>query len=117
MICKQWVSKTAWLAAATLLVGSMVAADDTTAQKQTPAAKKGPTDETTIRTLIAQLGDESYERREASQKRLADIGEPALQSLRKALSDNKDAEVRIRTQKVVQEIEQKLFRVALKANQ
>src|SRR5205814_1170106 len=44
--------------------------------------------------LIADLGDDSFEKRESAQKKLHAIGEPALELLKKAARDNADAEVR-----------------------
>jgi len=62
----------------------------------TPQAKQG-TNEKTIRALIAQLGDESYEKREEAEKKLIAVGRPALALLKKASTESTDAEVRERT--------------------
>ena len=71
--------------------------------------KKVAPDEKTIRALIDQLGDESFDKREAAEKRLADIGEPALALLDKAAKENSEAEVRERAAKVIGGIEKNLF--------
>jgi uncharacterized protein (TIGR03067 family) len=51
--------------------------------------------------LIRQLGSRKFREREAASKALAKIGEPALDALRKAASDNADAEVRRRAAQLV----------------
>jgi hypothetical protein len=53
-----------------------------------------------IAALIRQLGDKEFAKREAAGKELDAIGEPALDALRKAAS-NDDAEVRQRAAKIV----------------
>jgi WD40 repeat protein len=80
-------------------------------QEGTPKAqdKKDAPDEKTIRALIVQLGDDSFDQREAAEKRLAEIGEPALALLQKAAKDNAEAEVRERAAKVIGGIENNLF--------
>ncbi len=60
-----------------------------------PAASAEPADAKTIAKLIEQLGSDSFEDREAAQKALAKIGEPALEALEKA-AKNTDAEIRKR---------------------
>jgi regulation of enolase protein 1 (concanavalin A-like superfamily) len=74
-----------------------------------PEAKKEAVDEKTIRGLITQLGDDSFDNREEAQKRLAAIGMPALDLLRKAAKDGADLETRQRATQLVQEIGQGLF--------
>jgi WD40 repeat protein len=71
-------------------------------------AHAGPTrpetkDENTtmVRALIAQLGDNSYEKRQAAQRRLADIGEPALTALEQAAKDDSDIEIRSRANELL----------------
>jgi uncharacterized protein (TIGR03067 family) len=56
-----------------------------------------------IARLIRQLGDEVFAKREAATKELDAIGEPALDSLRKAASDD-DAEVRQRAELLIASI-------------
>jgi WD40 repeat protein len=71
--------------------------------------KKDTADEKTIRALIAQLADDAYEKREAADKRLAAIGEPALALLKKAAEDNQDAEVRSRAEILIKGISKGMF--------
>jgi hypothetical protein len=71
-------------AASIMFVGVLVVsqchslAQESKGQKapKAPPVKKDSADEKTIRELIAQLGDDSFDKREAAAKRLADIGEP-----------------------------------------
>jgi WD40 repeat protein len=67
-------------------------------------------DEQTIRELIKQLGDDSYDKREAADKRLAAIGEPAVALLVKALRETTDPEVRQRAKELIRVIGGTLFR-------
>jgi regulation of enolase protein 1 (concanavalin A-like superfamily) len=83
------------------------------ASGQTPEAKNDVVDEKTIHALIAQLGDDSFVRREAAQKRLAAIGLPAYKLLRRAAKENADLELRERASRLVQDIGQVLFRPSL----
>jgi WD40 repeat protein len=85
------------------ILGAFIASCATLAQDiASPAgAKKKDADEKTIRTLIAQLGDESFEKREAADKALADIGRPAMPLLRKAAADATDLEVRDRAERLL----------------
>jgi hypothetical protein len=78
-----------------------------------PETKKDPTDEKSIRALIMQLGDDSFETRDAADKRLAAIGEAALELLQKAAKESADAEVRERAGQLVQRIESQFFREVL----
>jgi WD40 repeat protein len=71
--------------------------------------KKEAADEKTIRALIQQLGDDSFEVREAADKRLAAMGEPALGLLEKAAAESKDAEVRTRAEQIMRVIASTLF--------
>jgi WD40 repeat protein len=66
--------------------------------------QKGPVDIKTIQSLIDQLGDDSYDKREAAEKRLIEIGGAAGELLRKAAKDSPDAEIRLRANKALQEI-------------
>jgi len=80
------------------------------AQDNAKTPKKKPVaDEKTIRALIGQLGDDAFSVREAAHKRLADIGEPALDLLRKAVKDSPDAEVRERLGQLIQAIASSFF--------
>ena len=65
--------------------------------------KRDQVDVQTIRGFIKQLGDDSFSKREAADKRLAEIGEPALELLREALQDP-DAEVRQRADDLIRAI-------------
>jgi hypothetical protein len=84
------------------------------AQGQTPDARKDLPDEKAIRALIAQLGDDSFEKRETAQKRLAVIGLPALELVRKAAKEAADQETRERAAQLVREIGELRYRPALK---
>jgi len=66
-------------------------------------------DEQTIRDLIKELGDDSFDKREAAEKRLKTIGEPALELLRKAAHEALDAEIRLRAEGLVRIIESSRF--------
>jgi uncharacterized protein (TIGR03067 family) len=54
--------------------------------------------------LIKQLGDRTFAKREAATKQLKDIGEPALESLRKAAASASDHEIRRRAMQIIQAI-------------
>ncbi|HWY86352.1 MAG TPA: DUF1583 domain-containing protein [Gemmataceae bacterium] len=69
-----------------------------------PKSKKDAIDEKAVRALIAELGDDSFDKREAAQKRLADIGEPARPLVQKAAKESADLEVRERAGKVLLEL-------------
>jgi hypothetical protein len=78
-------------------------------KQDSPPAKgaaQDAADEKTIRALIAQLSDESFEKREAAHMRLAAIGGPALEILKKVAMDSKDAEIRERATRLIQEIQE-----------
>jgi WD40 repeat protein len=62
----------------------------------TPQAKQ-EIDEKTIRALIAELGDDSFAKREEAEKKLIAVGKPAMALLKKAAAETMDAEVRERT--------------------
>jgi HEAT repeat protein len=53
---------------------------------------------TEVPRLIGQLGSPVFAEREAASKRLAEIGAPAEESLRKAARENPDAEIRWRAE-------------------
>lgn len=65
-------------------------------QDASPPKAKQTLDEKTIRALIKQLGDDSYEKREDAQKKLVAAGKAAIPLLRKAAAESNDAEVRER---------------------
>jgi uncharacterized protein (TIGR03067 family) len=62
------------------------------------------TDAETIARLIGQLGDDTFAKREAASKQLKAIGEPALESLRKAAASDSDPEIRRRAERIVEAI-------------
>jgi len=66
--------------------------------------KKEPVDEKIIRALISDLGHESFDKRDAAQKRLLEIGRPALELLKKAAKESADAESRLRATDLIDEI-------------
>ena len=66
-----------------------------------------------IAALVRQLGDREFAKREAASKELDAIGEPALDALRKAATDD-DAEVRRRAAKVLGAITGRLRAAAAK---
>ena len=76
-----------------LSVSRLLAAD-------APSAKE-------IDALITQLGDDSETRREAAAKKLEEIGEPALEALRKAAKSHADVDVRLRAGLVLRTITDK----------
>jgi hypothetical protein len=72
-------------------------------------AKKDAVDEKRIRALIDDLGHDSFERRELAEKRLTEVGEPALRLLEDAAKQSSDSEVRERAAKLVASIQGRLF--------
>jgi hypothetical protein len=74
-----------------------------------PEGKKEAVDEKSVRALVTQLGDESFEKREAAHKRLAALGEQALPLLQKAAKETADLEVRTRLGELIQAIHSSLF--------
>ena len=56
-----------------------------------------------IDKLIEQLGNEDFERREESTRRLNAIGFPALKKLRNVLEESKDPEIRNRVRQILGE--------------
>src|SRR5437763_14929515 len=71
-------------------------------------ALAAPPEDTEIGRLLKQLGDDEFQKREEATTRLKEIGEPALDALRKALTSN-DAEVRCRAEDIAAFIEKKLY--------
>jgi hypothetical protein len=72
-----------------------------------PPAKAQPAE---VERLIKQLGSDSFTERQAATKALDAIGEPALETLRKAATENGDAEVRRRAKQIVESVEARLYR-------
>jgi hypothetical protein len=64
--------------------------------------------EAEIARLVKQLGDDDFDQREAATKRLAEIGEPALDTLRKAAASSNDAEIRARVARLIAAITARL---------
>ena len=77
-----------------------------------PASSEPPTKAkpAEVERLIRQLDSERFSERQAASKALKDIGEPALEALRKASSTKDDAEVRRRAQDLVRAIERREWR-------
>jgi hypothetical protein len=76
-----------------------------------PAAAQSPSkppDAKTIAALIAQLGSENFQERQAATRSLEAIGRPALAALRKATVKHDDAEVRARAKGLVGKMENNL---------
>jgi hypothetical protein len=67
---------------------------------------KNTVDENAIRALIAQLSDDAFVKREAAHKRLAEIGGPALELLKKAAKESPDAETRERATQLIELIQE-----------
>jgi WD40 repeat protein len=79
---------------------------------QTPApqdAGKGAADEKTIRKLIDQLGDDSFDKREEAEQKLGEIGQPALEHLQKAVKDTTDPEIRERASQLLLRLSRTFF--------
>jgi hypothetical protein len=70
---------------------------------------KSAVDEKTTRDLIRQLGDDSFEKREAADKKLTAMGDAALALLEKAALESLDPEVQRSAQAIVRAIEQAHF--------
>jgi WD40 repeat protein len=68
-----------------------------------------PPDTSEIERLIEQLGSPNFAEREAAAKRLNDMGESALDSLRKAAAGSKDAEIRRQSLSLVKTIEDHIY--------
>jgi hypothetical protein len=67
-----------------------------------------------VATLIKQLGDDAFAKREAARKELEDIGEPALAALRKAATSSDDLEIRRRAERIIQTIATRAADAAIK---
>ena len=72
-------------------------------------AKRDRIDGAPVEALIAKLGDDSYQQREAAHKQLAQLGEPAIELLQWAARESPDAEVRERAERLLAGIESRLF--------
>jgi hypothetical protein len=57
-----------------------------------------------INGLIKQLAADEYDKRQAATKELMEIGEPALDNLRKAAKKANDLEVRVRLEAIIKEL-------------
>jgi hypothetical protein len=75
------------------------------------ADRKGEKDH--IASLIRQLGHDHYQKREAASKQLEALGEPALAALRAAAASSDDAEIRLRSGRLVQTITERATRKQL----
>jgi hypothetical protein len=84
-----------------LVLGSAAFARQTADKPKSAETQKGAVDEKTIRDLIEQLGDENFAKREEASKRLAAIGEPVRELVKKAAAASADAEVRQRAEEVL----------------
>jgi hypothetical protein len=77
-------------------------------------ADSGSKDPQLIASLIKQLADRDYRRREAASEQLQSIGDDALSYLKQA-KNNPDIELRFRADRIVQSIEHDQFEARLKA--
>ena len=68
-----------------------------------------PPETTEIDRVIQRLGSADFAEREAATKRLDAIGEPALDSLRKAAAGSEDAEIRRRAESLIKAIEDRIY--------
>jgi dipeptidyl aminopeptidase/acylaminoacyl peptidase len=94
-----------FLGCASLFNGPSNSGDKRAARKESsPQNKQEKVDQQTIRNLIKQLGDDSFEKREEADKQLSAVGEPALELLQQAAKDNKDPEIRQRAQVLARRI-------------
>ena len=105
-----------FLLSAVAIVGNQIAGTNpvfSAADATSPATSKQDKkdlDDKTILALIKELGDDAFEKREAADKRLAEIGERALQLLEKAAKDDPDAEVRQRAQQLARNVTLAFFK-------
>lgn len=76
------------------------------AEAGTPRAKpRDAAEAEKIRSLIAQLGDDNFDKREAAEKELVVYGEVAIDLLKQAMGAQADAETRTRCQRILARIE------------
>jgi hypothetical protein len=68
------------------------------------AASRAPTGEESIAPLVRQLGSPDYEAREAADEQLRSIGMSAVDALAGAYRETDDFEIRIRIQRIVEQI-------------
>lgn len=80
-------------------------ADERSSKDQPKESKKASSAE--INRLVAQLGDDAFVKREQARKQLEAIGEPALDSLKKAAESTDDAEIRTAAKRLVERLELK----------
>jgi hypothetical protein len=73
---------------------------------QAPKTKSDGADEKTIGALIADLGDDSFDKRDNAHKRLLAIGGPAVELLRKAVKNTSDFEARERAAQLAEAIQE-----------
>ena len=72
-------------------------------------------DDKEIARLIQQLGSDSFQDREEASKKLADIGLPAAEALRRAAKEGTDAEVRLRAEDLLRRLEDQIKKAEQKA--
>src|SRR5438093_696184 len=68
------------------------------------AAPPPTTQPAEIASLVRQLGDDSYASRQAAQRRLREIGKPAIPALQAALKSD-DLEVHLRADELIKELQ------------
>jgi WD40 repeat protein len=90
--------------AATLVSDGLIQARQATGKDKSDLNQKPSVDQKTISDLIRQLGDDSFDKREAAQKSLEAIGEPALELLKKVAGETTDAEVKQRVNELIRGI-------------
>src|SRR5688500_4936002 len=73
-----------------------------------PPARSQPDDKQLAR-LIEQLGDDDIDVRKGAEKKLTEVGEPALDMLRKAAKESRDADVKLHALALVKLIEKNAF--------
>src|SRR3954463_14244624 len=73
------------------------------------SARPDPPPEAEVRRLIDDLGDSDIPRRYEAAKRLAEIGRPAVEPLRKAAADHPSEDVRQRAAIVARDVERASF--------
>src|SRR5688572_24062329 len=117
------IRRSGWLFASSLLsllLGHSAAAGAGQARKEAPKEKAAPKeaakaqlalDDETLKRLVRELGDNNFAVREAASQRLRDIGQPALQALKRAAAAD-NLEVSRRAEKLVQAICKTIFKQA-----
>src|SRR6516162_1103660 len=91
--------------------GSAALGSNSEAPSKQPQASSSPAKVSAaeIQKLIDQLGSEKFVERQAASKRLAEIGEPAWNALRKAAANSEELEVRRRAGRLADDIGKKTF--------